>query len=405
LKRILGLVQSLPLTTKEFQQTQTELAHHNILDYVPIGCAHEDALAELLSDVRFGVVLDKHTSWSRTTWLAGVVVESPILVVLDTTNTEGVNRASIDIWTNIDGIPDTIFKRVQQSKMGSVPDKYSSLDILWAIDTTGDSTPKLQVTLSAPKNPQSNGGGEIYFTVDYQGSLSDTFKTTYPLLQEQVSISIELGNEKSQWDDSLEKSFLTLFFSDSDWKSNDRLHQVRFTWRDALVRQLEKHLKKGKRLTSFSEVSDSINLEDTDDSMNAKNLFFAFCLDSVVEGCKSQRVSDHCRRCVVLTGLVICFNPKRGLSGYLDMVLEGPEELTHLGSERTWREHLSRIVNAAHDFKPVQVELKGKRKSRGPGRPPTQLLPTIPPLKLFLDFTQNPESIVCRYCRFSTDGE
>lgn len=401
---ILGSVQSLPLTAKQFQQTQTELTHQNILNHVPIGCAFEDALAELLTGIRLGVVLDKHTSWSRTTWLAGVVEESPILTVLDTTCIGGINRASIDIWTDIEGIPESIFRRVQQSKMGSIPDTYSSLEISWGVIFEG-STPKLQVTLSAPKNPFTKSAGEIYFSVDYQGSISDTFKTTYPLQQEQVSIAIDLGNEKSKWKGSLEDSFLTLFFSDSDWKSSDQLHRVNFTWRDALIRQLERLLVKGKRLTDFSEVSETINLEDTPDAKNAMNLFFTFCLGSVVEGCKSQRVSDHCRRCVVLIGLVICFNPKRGLSGYLEMVLEGPEELTHLGSERTWRDHLSHIVNAAQDFKPMKVELKGKRKSRGPGRPPTQLLPTIPPLKLFNDFTNNPESIVCRYCRFSNDVE
>jgi hypothetical protein len=287
--------------------------------------------------------------------------------------------------------------------MGVVPDIYSSLKISWAIESAVDACPRLAVTMSSPKNPGKTIGGEIYFTLDYQGSLSDTFKTTYPLPQEQVSISIELGNERSQWNGSLKESFLTLYFSDSDWKSSDQFQQIRFTWRDALVRQLERHLRAGKRLTSFSEVSESVNIDDTPDAKNSKNLFFTFCLESVVEGCKSQRVSDHCRRCVVLTGLVICFNPKRGLSGYLEMVLDGPEELTRFGSERTWRDHLSKIVNAAQDFKPVQVELKGKKKTRGPGRPPTQLLPTIPPLKLFRDFSQNPESIVCRYCRFSSN--
>jgi hypothetical protein len=289
--------------------------------------------------------------------------------------------------------------------MGVVPDTYSSLDILWQIENSENHNPRLLVTLSAAKNPNSLCSGDVYFTVDYQGSLSETFKTTYPLQQEQVSISIELGEEKSVWTYSLDESFLTLFFSDSDWKSNNRFHQIRFTWRDAIIRQLERHLETGKRLTSFHQVSSSINLEDKNDAENAKNLFFTFCLDSVVEGCRRQRVSDHCRRCVILSGLVICFNPKRGLSEYLEMVLEGPEELAHLGSERTWRDHLSRIVNSAQDFKPVQVELKGKRKSRGPGRPPTQLLPIIPPLKLFHDFTRNPESIVCRYCRFSNDSD
>jgi hypothetical protein len=399
---ILESVQSLPLTTQQFQQTQTILTYQNLLNHAPIGCDFEDGLAELLTGFRLGVVLDKHTSWSRTTWLAGVIETSPILIVLDTTNIESINRASIDIWTNIEEMPDTVLRRVQESRMGSVPDAYSSLEISWGINSEGLS-PKLQVTLAAPNNPSGKGAGEIFFSIDYQGSISEIFKTTYPVQEEQVSIDIDLGSKKSKWSGSLDDSFLTLFFSDADWKSNNRLYQMNFTWKDALVRQLERSLSRGDRLEDFSEVSQRINLEDTPDAKNAKNLFFTLCLGLVVEGCTSQRVSDHCRRCVVLTGLVICFNPKRGLTGYLEMVMDGPDELTQLGSERTWRDHLSHIVSAAGDFKPMRVELKGKRRARGPGRPPKQLIPTKPPLKLFHDFTNDPESIVCRYCRFSND--
>jgi hypothetical protein len=397
---ILGTIQSLPMTAKQFQQTQTELTHQNLLNYVPIGCPYEDALAEFLSLAHLGVVLDKHTSRSRTTWLAGSVKGQALLVVLDSVNTDNIDRASIDFWTNIEGISDDILLGIQKSQMGVVPDTYRSLDITWYIEVQEES-PSLIVILSASKEITASNSGEIYFIVEYQDSLSETFKTTYPLHQEQVSIAIELGKKKSVWTGSLDDSFLTLFLSDSAWKSIDQFHQVRFTWRDALIRQIERKLKTGKRLTSFIEVAESINLQDTPDARNAKDLFFTFCLDLVVEGCKNQRVSDHCRRCVILSGLVICFNPKRGLSGYLEMVLEGPEELSHLGSERTWRDHLSGIVNSAQDFKPMQVELKTKKKSRGPGRPPTQLLPTIPPLKLFRYYTNNPETIVCKYCRFS----
>lgn len=404
MKRILESVQSLPITTREFQETQTKLRHHNVLNYVPIGCAYEDGLAELLTDVRLGVVLDKHTSWSRTTWLSGALKDAPLLIVLDTVNSDGVNRASMDIWTDIEGIPDELYRNLQLSRMGSVPDVFSSLEISWNIDNSGGK-PRLIVTLSGTEKLISIGSGEIFFMVDYQGSLSETFKSTFPLKQEQVSISIELGNVKSVLSGSLGEPFLTIFLTDSEWKSSDRYLEIRYSWRDALVRQIERYLETGKRLTSFQEVSASLNLEDTQDAQNAKNLFFSLCLDSVVEGCKSQRVSDHCRRCVVLSGLVICFNPKRGLSGYLEMVLQGPKELSQLGSERTWRDHLSHIVNTAHDFKPVQAEFTEKRKSRRPGRPPTQLLPTIPPLKLFKDFIQNPETIVCRYCRFSNENE
>ncbi|MCK4566244.1 MAG: hypothetical protein KAU48_02935, partial [Candidatus Thorarchaeota archaeon] len=140
------------------------------------------------------------------------------------------------------------------------------------------------------------------------------------------------------------------------------------------------------------------------DHAKARDLFLAFCLAHKVEGCKSQRVSDYCRRCVVLSGLVICFNPPRGLSGYLKMVAGpfAPNELERLGTERTWRDHLTGLVTLAQDFQPIPVEISGKKKSRGPGRPPTQLLPTIPPVNLFRDYINSPEKIVCRYCKFSS---
>ncbi|MCK5265115.1 MAG: hypothetical protein KAR03_05855, partial [Candidatus Thorarchaeota archaeon] len=71
------------------------------------------------------------------------------------------------------------------------------------------------------------------------------------------------------------------------------------------------------------------------------------------------------------------------------------------GTERTWRDHLTGLVTSAQDFQPIPVEISGKKKSRGPGRPPTQLLPTIPPVNLFRDYINSPEKIVCRYCKFS----
>ncbi|MFW9964809.1 MAG: hypothetical protein ACFFCX_14670, partial [Candidatus Sifarchaeia archaeon] len=78
---VLGMVQSLSLTAKQFQYIQTTLTHQNILNHAPIGCPYEDALAELLTNLRLGVILDKHTSWSRTTWLGGSFDGAPMLVV------------------------------------------------------------------------------------------------------------------------------------------------------------------------------------------------------------------------------------------------------------------------------------------------------------------------------------
>ncbi|MGY5873962.1 MAG: hypothetical protein RTV72_17070, partial [Candidatus Thorarchaeota archaeon] len=299
-----------------------------------------------------------------------------------------------------------ILDAVRNSRIGDVNESCGDLDVTWMIDYT-PSKPRLTVTLSASSNPVGRRIGEIVFTVEYQGVVSETLKTIFPAKEEQVSFAIELDGAKSIWTGNLDEPFITLNLGDSEWKSFERFHRKQLTWKSALIHQIEFRLKKGIRFASFDEMSRSMNLEDTPDNEKAESLFFTFCLAHQVEGCKSQRISDYCRRCVVLSGLVICFNPPRGLSGYLEMVSGSsiPFELERLGSERTWRDHLTGLVTTAHDFQPTPVEIRGKKKSRGPGRPPTQLLPTIPPVNLFRDFVNSPEKIVCRYCKFSNASE
>jgi len=395
----------MQLTTKEFQHTQVGLQHHLILNYVPIGCDYEDALAEILTTMRFGVVLDKRTSKSRTSWLAGDMDNQSILVVLDTTKSEGIDYASLDIWTNIEGIAEKILSAIQNSKMGDVPETSGDLDISWTIEDTTSSKPRLVVTLSASTMPVKMKMGEIVFTVEFQGIISEALKSVFPVKDERVSFAIELDGIQSDWTGNLDEPFLTLYLGDSEWKSSERFHQKQLTWRCALIQQIESQLTKGTRFTSFADVSQLMNLDDSQDHTKAKDLFLTFCLSHKVEGCKNQRISDYCRRGVVLSGLVICFNPPRGLSGYLEMVSgpSAPIELERLGTERTWRDHLAGLVTLAQDFQPIPVEVSGKKKSRGPGRPPTQLLPTIPPVNLFRDYINTPEKIVCRYCKFSNN--
>ncbi len=393
----------MQLTTKEFQYTQVGLQHHLILNYVPIGCDYEDALAEVLAAMRLGVVLDKHTSKSRTSWLAGDNENQSILAVLDTTKSDGIDYASLDIWTDIEGIQEKILTAIQNSRMGDVPESSGDLDISWVIDRPNSSKSRLVVTLSASTTPVKRRMGEIVFTVEFQGIKSEVLKTVFPVKDERVSFAIELDGVRANWSGNLDEPFLTLYLGDSEWKSSERSHRKQLKWRRALIQQVEAQLTKGTRFTSFAGVSKSMNLEDTQDYSKARNLFLTFCLGHKVEGCKNQRVSDYCRRGVVLSGLVICFNPPRGLTGYLEMVSgpSVPKDLERLGTERTWRDHLTGLVNSAQDFQPTPVEISGKKKSRGPGRPPTQLLPTIPPVNLFRDFVNTPEKIVCRYCKFS----
>jgi len=395
----------MQLTSKKFQSIQDGLHHHIVLNYVPIGCDYKDALAEILTTLRLGVVLDKRTSKSQTSWLAGEIENQPILIVLDTTKSDGVDYASLDIWTDIEGLVEGILSAVKNSRLGNVNECCGNLEISWTVDNSDSSNSRLIVTLSASNEAIKKRVGEIVFTIDYQGTMSETLKTVFPAKEEQVSFAIELDDIKSDWTGSLDDPFLTLYIGDSEWKSSERFHRKQLTWRTALIQQIESKLVKGTRFTDFDEVAKVMNLETNPGNEKAKSLFLAFCLAHKVEGCKSQRVSDYCRRCVVLSGLVICFNPPRGLSGYLEMVSgpSAPFELDRLGTERTWRDHLTGLVTSAQDFQPTPVEIRGKKKSRGPGRPPTQLLPTTPPVNLFRDFINSPEKIVCRYCKFSND--
>jgi hypothetical protein len=402
---LLDGIQNLHLTPREFQLAQAKLKQSIILDHAPIGCSYNEVLAELLGCFRLGVVLDKQTSWSRTSWLAGQIDDALLLVVVDATAIKDIDRVSIDIWSNLDDISDEILKSVQDTSMGAVPEIFASIGISWKIDYFTFDFPCLVLSLTASRSDASKIVKEMFFAVDYQGILSETFKTVFPTQQEQISLSMELGTVKSTWLGNLEDPYLLFYFSDAEWKSENHFHKITITWKEALVDQIEALLATGSRMTKISELSAALNLKDDETMRMAKNLFFEFCLDSVVEGCQSQRVSDYCKRCVVLSGLMICFNPERGLSGYLELVFGSgsPNKLHEFGTERTWRDHLSNIVSSAQDFQPIQVELVGKRKLRGPGRPPTQLMPMIPLTQLFRDFVESPERIVCRYCRFSNE--
>ena len=221
--------------------------------------------------------------------------------------------------------------------------------------------------------------------------------------EERVSVAIDLADTHASYKGHLQDPYLTLFIGDAEWKSIDKYTCIRFTWKDALIHQINQHLSKGSRFTSFSELSKYLNLIDDGNSLSAKTLLLDFCTAQEVAGCKGQRISDHCSRAIILTALVICFNPPRGLSGYIDMILGSREleQISILGSNRTWREHLSGIVNLAHDFQPTPVKLSSSKRERRPGRPPTQLLPTTPPVILFENFVKSPEAVVCGLCRFN----
>ena len=173
-------------------------------------------------------------------------------------------------------------------------------------------------------------------------------------------------------------------------------------WRHALEKTIKRQLSTGQRFSNFSELTASLGLSPKRrDSI--KKLFFEFCLEHSVDNCVKARMLDHCKRSSIISALAICFNPIRGLSGYLKWVTEDgtPTSVLSLGSERTWRDHLTQVVKDTSCFSPAPVRLVARKSLRRPGRPPLQLVPTTSVIDMFDIFLKKPESLVCNDCRFS----
>ncbi|MBN2228583.1 MAG: hypothetical protein JW779_03245 [Candidatus Thorarchaeota archaeon] len=390
------------MSPSEFQHEQTTLKHSIILDNAKVSSSFDEVLVEILSEIRMGVVLDRNTSTSRTSWLAGMIESKYVLMVLDSAVNKGVTRVSLDIWCAIDNIHTGILYLIQGTSLGKVLPQYQAIAVSWHLVRIDDNQTQLVVELTSKETDTNLRDEDILFFVDYQGVMTERFRTSFPLGNERVSVAIDLVNRKASWNGNLDDPYIIIYVSDAEWKSIDNYHRIQFSWRDALIHQIENHLDEGIRFTGFTELSKHLNIDDDFNSDKTRMLFLDFCRGLEVVGCTGQRVSDHCSRAIILTGLVICFNPARGLTGYLDMITGygGYEPLAGLGSDRTWREHLSGIVNLANDFKPTPVKLSGSRKNRKPGRPPMQLLPTTPPVDLFKSLVNEPEIIVCKLCRF-----
>ena len=398
-----GVLNTRIISPTQFQHEQTNLVHSIVLDSARVGCRYDEVLAEILSRVRMGVVLDRNTSKSRTSWLSGMIETEPILMVVDAVSINGITRSSIDVWCNIQELPELFLREIQETAMGSVSKEYQELGVNWYLVNDQDVQNQLVIELTSHEDNSKLVDEEIIFYLDYQGILTERFKASFPVDTERVSVAIDLTNTHADWNGNLDEPYLVLYISDAEWKSIERYHKINYSWRDALVHQTKRHLSNGFRYTGFNELSHQLNIETDGNSSVARRLFFDFCRSLDVGGCTGERISDHCSRAVILTGLVICFNPPRGLTGYLDMVLGDMnyEPIAGLGSDRTWRDHLSGIVNLANDFKPTPVKLAGSRKHRKPGRPPMQLIPTTAPVDLFSALIEKPETIVCKLCRFS----
>jgi hypothetical protein len=236
--------------------------------------------------------------------------------------------------------------------------------------------------------------------LDYQGLLTESFETPFPRGKQLASVAADLSDIRASWSDKLTEPYLAVHVSDAKWKNVKRAYHVDFTWEQALEQQIRLRLSTGSRFRFLREFAKYLNMRENKES--ALRLFIEFCMSRELKGCESQRAAAHCDRAAILTGLAICFNPPRGLSGYLEMLTysEVPKILEELGSQRTWRDHISQIVQLSSDFIPQTTKLGIPKSNRKPGRPPTQLVPIAHPLELFTQFLNNPESLVCRYCRF-----
>jgi len=394
-----GMMRSY-ITMNQFQDLQTKLPHWTVLEMAVSGCQFEDHLAEILSRLGMIVVLDRPTSFSRTCWLSGKILDEPVLIVLDGVRGGSEDRVSVDVWSKLERIDEAILEILADTRLGDVRTDFSGLDVTWDIDASHDGEVLLTVVVSSKPEMAMQAESPIFFTLDYQGLLTESFETPFPRGQQQASIAADLSDMRASWRDKLTEPYLAVHVSDAKWKSLKRSHHVEFTWEQALEHQTRLKLSTGGRFRSLSEFSKFLNMRGNKES--ALRLFTEFCLSRELRGCESQRTAAHCARAAIITGLVVCFNPSRGLSDYLEMLTDSqaPKMLEDLGTPRTWRGHISQIVQLSSDFTPQIAELVTPGSNRKPGRPPTQLIPTTHPLELFTQFVRDPESLVCRYCRF-----
>ena len=388
------------ITVNRFQELQTTIRHFTVLDMSVSGCQFEDLLAEILSKLRMIVVLDRPTSFSRTCWLSGKILDEPVLIVLDGVRGSLGNRVSVDVWSNLGRIDEAILEILTDTRVGDVSTDFSGLNVTWNIDSGQGEKALLTVTVSSNPELETQAESPIFFTLDYQGLLTESFETPFPRGQQQASIAADLSDIRASWSEKLSDPYLAVHVSDARWKSIKRSHHVKFNWEQAVEHQTKLRLSTGSRFRSLDEFSTFLNM--VKDKESALRLFTEFCLNRELRGCESQRAAAHCARAAILTGLVVCFNPPRGLSDYLEMLTNtrAPKILEDLGTPRTWRDHISQIVQLSSDFAPQTAKLATPNSNRKPGRPPTQLVPITHPLELFTQFLNDPEILVCRYCRF-----
>ncbi len=394
------IISGRAIGSRGFQALQTALPHSVLIDMSASGCRFEDILPEVLSRLKMSVVIDRQTSNSRTCWLSGQILNKPVLIVLDVARERGADWVSLDVWSELKDIEDAVLEVIADTRIGETVRDFADTEVSWSLDRGGDGDASLAMILSLGYKGGAHDQDHVVFTLDYQGLISESFEAFLSQEQDHLSVAIDLTGIMAEWTGSLEDPYVIVYLTDSTWKNISRSHVLSIDWERALTQQLQRRLATGTRFSNLRELSEVLNLDPNGDDSLA--IFTSFCLHRDLTGCKGNRISGHCSRAAILTGLVICFNPARGLSGYLDMVT-GPTTLPFLadyGTPRTWRDHITQIAQMTSDFKPQPVKLEEPSRRRSKGRPPTQLMPTTPPLDLFHLFVETPERIVCKYCRF-----
>ena len=388
----------------EFQELQEALVQTSVISESPHSLAHHDVLAEFLKHFPMAIVLDNQTSWSRTCWLSGEIDGNRLLVVLDTVNGKEVNHVTIDVWSNFNGIVIPMQECLTESQIAGPARSFDNLQIEWDIGLKTEHTPHLVVTLSS-NSIETTSMYDLFLSVTCSDFVSEEVLIAAPMRSSVASISLELDWVKGTPSLELDQVFFTVNISDAAWKLSTHAHEIAITWRDAMIQQTKNKLKTETRFENFDELTDYLGLSLYHLKNSVGQMFCDYCLEKTPEICESNRSKDYCNRSALLTGIVTCFNPNRGLTGYLDMVSgdNSPVYVKELGSHRTWRDHISELASIAEDFTPTPLRLQRSKKSTSRGRPPTQLLPRVPLLELFRRFNEESDDYICNNCRFASE--
>ncbi|MFW9975946.1 MAG: hypothetical protein ACFFDQ_11805 [Candidatus Thorarchaeota archaeon] len=367
----------------------------------PHDLEHHQLLSEILKYLPMAVVSDTQTTWSRTCWLSSSLEDRTILVVLDSVTKNQQNLLTIDAWSNLGDVDSAIQSRLLESRLAENSESCSQIQIDWDIGLKTESVPQLIVNLAS--DPLDNvSQQDVFVTVSISDMISEDVVLSIPLGEGTASISLELDWSLLAETPKLQNCFFSINVKDSSWKPISKAYRHMITWRKALETQIFKKLEAGVRFESFPELADHLGLSFHQHKDLIGNLFFDYCLEKTPTKCGFSRTENYCQRAAFLIGLVTCFNPTRGLSGYLKMITEDTslQLVRRLGTLRTWREHISEVANIAEDFRPTQVKLMKSRKISQRGRPPTQLIPRTPLTSLFKRFMDASSDYICSNCRF-----